>query len=293
MTEAVASSAVAGVSRAPLARELRWTENRPSRGPFPRIDFRELWAYREVARALALKDLKVRYKQTVFGVAWAVMQPLLGAAIFSIFLGRLAGVPSDGIPYPVFVFAGLVVWTYFSSSITAAAQSLVENRELVTKVYFPRLLAPFAAIFPSLVDFAIALGIVAAFMAVYGVAPSGALLLLPLWLVGAVGLAFAIGLWLSALNVKYRDVRYALPFLIQVWLFASPVVFPSSLIDGAWKYVYAINPVVGLIDGFRWSLLGGPPPSAADLVSLFSALVIFAGGITYFRRVERYFADLI
>jgi lipopolysaccharide transport system permease protein len=293
MTEPSAGRVV-GVRRPEArARARRWTENQPSVGWFPRIDLSELWAYRELGLALALKDLKVRYKQTAFGVAWAVVQPLLGAAIFSVFLGRLAGLPSDGIAYPVFVYAGLVIWTYFSSSVTAAAQSLVDNRELVTKVYFPRLLAPFAAVFPSLVDFAISLGILTAFMAIYEVAPNAALVLLPLWLLAAVGLAFSVGLWLSALNVKYRDVRYALPFLIQVWLFASPVVFPSSLVHGSWEYVYAVNPIVGLVDGFRWSLLGGPSPGAEDLVSLVSGLVIFVGGITYFRRVERYFADVI
>lgn len=293
----VAPTPVEEAHRPPSPRERRggpeWVENRPTSGWLPRLDLRELWAYRQLTLVLALKDFKVRYKQTAFGIAWAVMQPLLGALIFSVFLGRLAGVPSDGIPYPVFVYAGLTIWVYFSTSVTAAAQSLVDNRELVTKVYFPRILAPLAAVFPGLVDFAVSLGIVAIFMAVYGVAPGLALVLLPAWVAAALGLALAVGLWLSALNVKYRDVRYALGFLIQVWLFASPVVFSSSLVDGAWRYVYALNPTVAVIDGFRWSLTGAPPPGPEALVSLAVGLIVFLGGAVYFSRVERGFADVI
>lgn len=270
-----------------------WVENRPSTGWFPRVDLRELWAYRELALVLALKDLKVRYKQTFFGVAWALLQPLLGVLIFSVFLGRLAGVPSDGIPYPVFVYAGLSIWIYFSTSVTAAAQSLVDNRELVTKVYFPRLLAPLAAVFPGLLDLVIGLGILAVFMAAYGVVPGAAIVLLPAWILAALVLAIAVGLWLSALNVKYRDVRYALGFLMQVWLFASPVVFPSSLVDGAWRYAFAANPMVAVLDGFRWSLIGAPHPGLDGLISLAVGIVILASGTAYFRRVERSFADVI
>jgi lipopolysaccharide transport system permease protein len=270
-----------------------WTENRPSRGWLPRLETHELWSYRELAVALALKDLKVRYKQTFFGVAWAIIQPLLGVLIFSVFFGRLAGLPSDGIPYPVFVYAGLTFWTFFSTGISAAAQSLVDDRDLVTKVYFPRVLAPAAAVLPGLVDLAVSLGIVVVFMAIYGVAPSLPLVVLPLWIVGGVLLAFASGLWLSALNVKYRDVRYALPFLVQLWFFASPVVFSSSLVEGGWRYVFALNPVMTLIDGFRWSLVDGPGPGAEGLVSLAVGLVVLGSGLVYFRRVERTFADLI
>jgi lipopolysaccharide transport system permease protein len=293
----VASSGDASAAGANVAavagEEAVWVENSPARGWHPGGALRELWAYRELALVFALKDLKVRYKQTFFGIAWAVLQPLVGVLIFSVFLGRLAGVPSDGIPYPVFVYSGLSIWIYFSTSVTAAAQSLVDNRELVTKIYFPRLLAPLAAVFPGLLDLAIALAILAVFMAIYGVVPDAAILLLPAWILAALVLAFAVGLWLSALNVKYRDVRYALGFLMQVWLFASPVVFPSSLVEGTWRYVYAMNPMVGVIDGFRWSLATGPSPGLDGLVSLAAGIAIFVSGIVYFRRVERSFADVI
>jgi lipopolysaccharide transport system permease protein len=270
-----------------------WVENRPSTGWLPRLDLRELWAYRELALFLALRDLKLRYKQTAFGVAWAIIQPLGAAAIFTIVFGRLAGLPSDGLPYAVFVFAGMIAWSYVSSAVGAAAESLVEHRGLVTNVYFPRLLAPLAAVVPGVLDLVISLVILAAFMAAYGVAPSAALLLLPFWLVALVGTALAAGLWLSALNVLYRDVRYALGFLIQLWLFTSPIVFPSSLVDGDWNYVYSANPLVGALDGFRWSLLGAPAPGTEDLVSLGVGLLLFAGGIVYFRRVERRLGDRI
>ncbi len=254
---------------------------------------RELLAYRELAVSFALKDLKVRYKQTFFGVAWAVLQPLLAVLIFSVIFGRLAGLPTDGIPYPVFVYAGMAIWLYFSSSITAAAQNLVENRELVTKVFFPRLLAPVAAVFPPLVDFGISLVILGVFLAAYGVPPGPELALLPVWIVAAVLLALATGLWLAALNVKYRDVKQLLPFLVQVWFFASPVVYSSSILDGAWRWVFALNPVVPLIEGFRWSIAGGPGPGVEGLISLAVGLTVLVTGIAYFRRLEQHFGDLI
>ena len=273
--------------------ELPWLENRPSTGWLPRVNFRELWLYRDLTYFLALRDLKLRYKQTAFGVAWAILQPLAGVLVFSIVFGRLADVPSDGIDYPVFVYAGLSVWIYLSGAVDAAAQSLVEHRDLVTKVYFPRLLAPLAAVLPGIIDLLIAFAILAVFMAVYGVEPTPALALLPIWVLAATALALAVGLWLSALNALYRDVRYALTFALQLWLFASPVVFPSSLVEGWWRYLFAANPAVGLLDGFRWSLIGGPPPGAEDLVSLGVGVVLMATGATYFRRVERRLADRI
>lgn len=272
----------------------RWLENRPSSGWFRRVDLRELWAHRELALFLALRDLKLRYKQTFFGVAWALIQPLAGVAIFSIVFGRLADLPSDGIPYPVFVYGGLAVWAYFSSGVDAAAQSLVDKSSaLVTKVYFPRLLAPLAAVLPALLDLVLSLAIVAVFMAIYGVVPNAAVLLLPLWLLALVAVTLGVGVWLSALNVQYRDVRHALGFVTQVWLFASPVVYPSSLVDGGWRYVYALNPMAGVIDGFRWSLLGGPSPSAFVSVSLAMGLLLLVSGVLYFAKVERGFADTI
>ena len=270
-----------------------WVENAPPRRGLPPLEARELWSHRELALILALKDLKVRYKQTFFGVAWALLQPLVGVLIFSVFFGRLAGLPTDGIPYPLFSYVGLTIWLYVSAAVATAAQSLVDNRDLVTKVYFPRLLAPLAAIVPGLVDYGIALAIVAVFLGVYGVVPGPALALLPVWIVLAGLLALGVGLLLAALNVKYRDVRQALPFLLQVWMFGSPVVYSSSTVEGAWRYLYAANPMVTVIDGARWSLANGPAPGPESLVSAAVVAVLLWSGFVHFRRVERHFADVI
>jgi lipopolysaccharide transport system permease protein len=245
--------------------------------------------YRELAFYLALRDFKLRYKQTVFGIAWAVIQPLAGVVVF----GRLARLPSESIPYPLFVYVGLSVWTYVATSVNAAAESLVANRALVTRVYFPRVLAPFAAVLPGLVDLIISLSIVAIFLVYYDVLPSLAILFLPFWVIFASAVTIGVGLWLSALNVLYRDVRYTLSFLLQLWLFLSPIVFPSSLVDGGWRFVYALNPLVGVIDGFRWSLVAAPGPGIEHLASLAGGLVLLITGAAYFRRVERQFADRI
>lgn len=270
----------------------RWIESRPDQG-WVAPDLREMWRYRELGASFAIKDLKVRYKQTVFGVAWAVLQPVLAVLLFSVIFGRLAGLPADGVPYPVFAFAGMVVWLYFSSSVTAAAQSLVGNRDLVSKVYFPRGLAPAAALVPGLVDLAISLGVLFVLMVAYAVWPGAAALLLPAWVLAAVLVSLATSLWLAAMNVKYRDVKFVLGFLIQVWFFASPVVYSSSLVEGKWQYLYAVNPIVGVIDGFRWSAIGGPPPGLEVLVSFSVAAALLVSGALYFHRVERHFADLI
>jgi lipopolysaccharide transport system permease protein len=275
------------------ARDAQWRVNSPPSRWWPRLDLRELLAYRELAVAFAVKDLRVRYKQTFFGVAWAVVQPLLAVLIFSVVFGRVARLPTDGTPYPVFVFSGMAIWLYFSSSMTAAAQNLVENRDLLTKVWFPRLLAPLAAVFPPLVDFGISLAVLAVFIAAYGVVPGPQLALLPVWILAAVVLALAIGLWLSALNVKYRDVRHVLPFLVQLLFFASPVVYTSSNLYGSWRWVFALNPVVALIDGFRWSVTSGPAPGLETLVSLGVGLMLLLSGIAYFHRLEQFFGDLI
>lgn len=270
-----------------------WIENRPSRGWLPRLNLREVFAFRELALLLALRDLKLRYKQTVFGVAWAVLQPLAGVAIFSVVFGHLANVPSDGLPYAVFAYAGFALFTYLSASAAGAAESLTQQQALVTKVYFPRLLAPVAAVLPGLVDLAVSLAVLVVFMVADSTAPGLALALFPLWICAAMAVACSVGILLCALNVQYRDVRYALPFLLQLWLFLSPIVYPSSLFHGAWEYVYSINPAVGAIDGFRWSFVGGPSPGTDALVSLVAWLILTSVALFYFGRVERRFADRI
>ena len=278
-------------SPGPAMRE--WVENRPATRWLPRLDVRELWAYRELAYALALRDVKLRYRQTLFGALWALLQPLGAAAIFALVFGRLVDVPSDGLPYPAFVYAGLVIWTYVSNSVDAASRSLVERADLVTKVYFPRLHMPLAAVLPGVLDLGISLLLLGALAFAYGVVPGAAVILLPLWVGAAVLVAFAAGVWLATLNVEFRDVRHALGFIVQVWLFASPVVYPSSLVDGWAAYVFAVNPLVGVLDGFRWSALGGPAPGADALVSLAAGVVLLVTGLVYFRRAERRFADVI
>jgi lipopolysaccharide transport system permease protein len=270
-----------------------WVENRAVDGWLPRLDLAEAWASREIAVVLALRNIQIRYKQTFFGVAWALLQPLAAVGIFTLIFGRLAKLPSEGIPYPVFVYSGLAAWLYFSQSATLASESLAQHRELVTKVYFPRLLAPIAAVVPALVDLAISLVAVGVFMAVYGVAPTGAVVFLPLWIVALVILSFGVGTWLSALNVQYRDVRNVLAFLLQLWFFASPIVYGSSLLEGTWGYVVALNPLVGLLEGLRWSLIGAPFPGPEAIVSLASGIVIVLSGIVYFGRAQHRFADLI
>jgi ABC-type polysaccharide/polyol phosphate export permease len=267
----------------------RWVENAPSHAWLPRLDLAELWASRELVLVLALRNVKVRYKQTALGVGW----PLAGVAIFTVVMRRLAHVPSEGIPYPVFAYAGLAVWLYFTSAATAAAESLAQYRDLVTKVYFPRLLAPLAAILPGLIDLAISILAVGVFMAVYGVAPSAAIVFLPLWVLAAVATAFGVGVWLSALNARYRDVRNALGFLLQILLFATPVIYPSSLVHGWHRILLYLNPLAGVVDGFRWSLIGAPWPGPAALVSLASGLLVLISGLVYFARVQRRFADFI
>lgn len=269
-----------------------WVENRPRRG-FRGPGLRELWRYRELGGFLALRDLKVRYKQAVFGAAWAVFQPLAGVLVFTLVFRRLAKVPSDGIPYPLFAFVGLSVWSYHASSVTRATQSLVGNAPLVTKVYFPRLLVPLAAILPGLVDLALSLLMLGVLLAVYQTAPGWAVLTLPLWLLALVATTLGVGLWLSALNVQYRDINHAITLLIQLWLFVSPVAYPSSMVKGSWRLLYALNPMAGVIDGFRWALLRGPRPGPALLISLSMTAVVLVSGVLYFQRTERRFADVI
>jgi homopolymeric O-antigen transport system permease protein len=270
-----------------------WIENRPARG-LRRLDLRELWQYRELGGFLALRDLKTRYKQAAFGAAWAVLQPLAGVAVLTIVFRRLAKVPSEGVPYPVFAFVGLSFWSYLSGSVVKATQSLVGNSALVTKVYFPRLLVPLAALLPGLVDLGLSLVVLAPLLLVYGVAPTWALLTLPVWLVVLVAVAFGVGVCLATLNVQYRDVNQLITLLVQLWFFISPVAYPSSLVPERWRLLYALNPVTAVLDGARWALLGSRPPPAASLaVSLCVTVLLGVGGVVYFQRTERRFADVI
>jgi lipopolysaccharide transport system permease protein len=258
-----------------------------------RIDVHELWDYRELLYFLVWRDIKVRYKQTTLGAAWAILQPLATMAVFSVFFGRLARMPSDGLPYPLFSLAGLVPWTYFSTALSNGSASVVSSQQLVSKVYFPRLLIPIASVATPLVDLAVALLIVVAMLTGYGIAPSAALAALPLFVVLAAVTALAASLWLSALHVRYRDVRYVVPFLVQFWLFVTPIAYPSSLVPARWRLFYALNPMAGVVDGFRWALAGGPWPGGLLLVSTAGVLIALATGLVYFRRLEHTFADVI
>lgn len=255
---------------------------------------RELWNYRELLYFLTWRDLKVHYKQTALGAAWAVIQPLFMMIVFSVFFGRLAGMPSDGIPYPVFTFCGLLPWQLFANALTASSNSLVSNQNLITKVYFPRLVVPISAVLGGLVDFAIAFVILIGMLVIYGIVPGWQIIALPAFILFAVTTALAVGLWLSALNVQYRDVRYTINFLIQFWLFATPVAYPSSIVPAQWRMLYGLNPMAGVVEGFRWCLLAKrDAPSPLIFVSALVVVVLLVGGLFYFRRMEQQFADVV
>jgi lipopolysaccharide transport system permease protein len=265
----------------------------PSHG-WRRLKLHELWDYRELLYFFVWRDVKVRYKQTALGAAWAVLQPFMLMVVFGIFLGRLAGVPSEGLPYPVFAYVGLVPWLLFAQGLSAASESLVGNAQVISKVYFPRLIVPVAAASSFVLDFLIASTLLIGMMFVYDVHPNGAAIALPALVSLALLTAYACGIGLAALNVRYRDVRYAVPFLIQLWLFASPVAYPASLVPERWQLVYGLNPMAGVVEGFRWALLGtGDPPGAMLAVSVGVTLVLLAASVTYFQRMERTFADVI
>ncbi len=259
------------------------------------IDLAECWTYRELLYFLVWRDVKVRYQQTVLGVAWSVLQPLATMVVFSVFFGRLAAMPSDGLPYPLFSFVALVPWTYFSSAIGAGAQSLVGSKNLVDKVYFPRVLIPAAAVLTPVVDFAIAFVMALLLLGVYGRTPSpAAILVVPACTLLAIAAALAISLWFAALNVEYRDVRYVLPFVIQFWLFVTPVAYPASLVPPLWRPWLGLNPMAAVVEGFRWALLGGAaPPTAMVVIAVTTTVVLLGGGVAYFRRMEGTFADVI
>lgn len=253
----------------------------------------DLWQYRDLLYVLTLRDIKVRYKQTVLGVLWAIIQPLFLMIIFTLFFGRLAGIPSDGIPYTLFAYAGLVPWTFFSNSVTAAGNSLVGNSSLITKVYFPRMIIPISAVGAGLIDFAIAFVMLVILMIYYGIGFSPNILMLPVLVLLTAILAAGFGMWMSAINVKYRDIRYALPFIIQVWMFATPIIYPSSLIPGKWRWLSLINPLAGLIEGFRAAIFGKPFDFIGFGVSAFVILAFTVYSTYAFHKMERNFADIL
>jgi homopolymeric O-antigen transport system permease protein len=266
---------------------------RPSAG-WVSLRLDDLWDYRELLYFLVWRDLKVRYKQTMIGIAWVVIQPTFLTLAFSIFFGRLAGIPSDGIPYPLFAYCGILPWQLFAHALSSSANSLVSNEGLLTKVYFPRLIIPLAAVFSALADFAFAFVVLLAMAIFYGVELTLGVFLTPVFLFLTVTIALSVGLWLSALNVQYRDVRHALPFMIQFWFFITPVVYPSSLVPEQWRAIQGLNPLVGAVEGLRWALVGSPEPSGVSLtLSMIIALVLLIGGLHYFRRVEKNFADVV
>lgn len=269
------------------------TRIQPARG-WVALGLRELWAYRELVVFLVWRDIKVRYKQTVLGAGWAIIQPFFSMVVFTIFFGRLAGMPSDGVPYPIFSFAALVSWTFFANGVTNASAVLVGGTNLVTKVYFPRLAMPIASVLSGLLDLLIATIVLVGMMFYYQISPSADVVWLPAFVLLAIMSCLGIGMWLAALNVRYRDVRYVVPFLIQLWLFVTPVVYPSSLVDEPWRTVYGLNPMASVVDGFRWALLGtSPPPLAMLAVSTSVAVFSLVAGALYFRRMESSFADLV
>jgi lipopolysaccharide transport system permease protein len=266
---------------------------KPRRSLF-QIDLQALWEYRELLYFLAWRDVKVRYKQTIIGVAWAILQPLATMVIFTVIFGHFARIPSDGLPYSVFAYAALLPWTYFASALTRCTTSVVGNAHLISKVYFPRLILPLSGTISALIDFAVSFVILIGMMAWFGIAPTGNILFLPFFLLLALATTLAVGLWLSALNVKYRDVGHAIPFLIQCWMYASPVVYPLKIVPQKWQRIYGLNPMVGVIEGFRWALLGKEPPDFAIITG--SALIVtllLLGGLIYFSYLERTFSDVI
>ena len=274
----------AGLPTLRISPPSRWTS----------LEFRELWEYRELLYFLIWRDVKVRYKQTALGAAWAVIQPFFMMVVFSLFFGRLAKVPSDGIPYPVFTFCALLPWQLFANALTESSNSLVGNQNLITKVYFPRLVVPISAVLGGLVDFVIAFVILLGMMLYYGIVPGWAIVTLPGFILLALLTALGVGLWLSALNVQYRDVRYTIGFLVQLWLFLTPVAYPSSIVPEKWRPLYGLNPMAGVVEGFRWALLGkSQPPGAMLWVSVAVVILILFGGLYYFRRMEQQFADIV
>ncbi|HLZ12615.1 MAG TPA: ABC transporter permease [Candidatus Acidoferrum sp.] len=293
MASAPSSPATAAISSASRHSAPIVTRIAPPRGLF-HLRLGELWAYRELLYFFVWRDVKIRYKQTAIGVLWVILQPLLTMLVFTLFFGRLARLPSEGLPYPVFYFAALVPWMYFNYALQNATNVVVENQRMITKVYFPRLILPFSSVLSGLVDFAIGFAVLFGVTLFYGMRPGATAALLPLFLLLAILTALGVGLWLSALNALYRDVKYVIPFLLQFWMFASPVAYPSSLVPPRWRWLYGLNPMAGVIDGFRWALTGhGHAPAVSLLVSAAAVLVILAGGLVFFQRMEGTVADRV
>ncbi len=266
---------------------------RPSKG-WVSLKLSELWEYRELLYFLTWRDIKVRYKQTVLGAAWAIIQPFFTMIVFSLFFGRLAEIPSDGIPYPIFSYAALVPWTFFANGLSQSADSLVGSANLIKKVYFPRLAIPIATVLSGVVDFVLAFIVLLLMMFFYGIVPTINVIWLPLFLLLALMTSLGVGLWLSAMNVQFRDVRYTIPFLTQFWLFATPIAYSSTLLEEPWRTLYGLNPMVGVVESFRWALLGADTaPGPIIMVSAFAALALLVSGAYYFRRMEKTFADLV
>ncbi|RPI54054.1 MAG: ABC transporter permease [Acidobacteria bacterium] len=265
----------------------------PSQG-WIRINLAELFQYRELVFFLAWRDVKVRYKQTVLGAMWAILQPIITMVIFSVFLGRLAKVPSDGVPYPIFAYTALVPWALFATGLTQASNSLVNGANLLRKVYFPRLVMPIASVLVGVVDFLLAFTVLLAMMLLYGFAPTSAVVVIPGLFLLTIMTSLGAGLWLAAFNVRFRDVRYIIPFLVEIWLLATPIAYPSSLLSESWRQVYAINPMVGVVEGFRWALLGtDTAPGPMVLVSSIASALLLVSGVFVFRRMERNLADVV
>lgn len=284
------ATSIAGKTTAVTAPVLRIA---PSKG-LVSLGLKELWNSRELLYFLIWRDIKVRYKQTFLGAAWAIIQPFATMLVFSLFFGRLAKMPSDGIPYPIFAYAALVPWNFFAQGLTQSSNSLVASANLLKKVYFPRLTIPIATVFSGVVDFVLAFTVLLGMMIYFNITPSINTLWLPLLLLLALTTSLGMGLWLAALNVRYRDVHYVVPFITQFWLFATPVAYPSSLLAEPWRTLYGLNPMVGVVEGFRWALLGvGTTPKPIILVSVVAAMLMLGGGIVYFRKTEKTFADIV
>jgi lipopolysaccharide transport system permease protein len=269
------------------------TDIRPDRGWLD-LDLGAVWRFRELLQVLVMRDLQVLYKQALLGAGWAILQPLFAVIIFSIIFGYIVRMPSEGVPYPLFAFAGVLPWTYFAEAVRRSGVGLVTDAELVRKIYFPRLIMPLANVVSPLVDFCIAFVVLLIVMAFYGIAPNVKMLVIPLLMIVAALLALSIGLWLAPINVRFRDIKHTLPFMIQIWMYASPIVYPLSMVPEQWRMLYSLNPMVGVIEGFRWAVFGQGAPNFMPLgMSAIIIVILMAGGLVFFRRMERTFADVI